>query len=143
SIELHQSLELVSARLSQTEFGGEIVGLVRQHFQIAREAGAVADIGKVRRALSRRGQAILLLAELLVLAISHQRIRDLAKCSLDRLLVGKYFFLLLRLRKLDSRAIPAAVEDWLRESPGNAPESCRPAEQAIESGTLKAAGSSQ
>ena len=56
SIELYQCVQLISLRLGKVQFGGKIVGLVGQYFQIARGPALVSHIGEARRILGRLRQ---------------------------------------------------------------------------------------
>ena len=96
-IDLHQGEEFVEACLRETQFSGEVVRFVGEDFQIIRGAGLVALAGKLRGVFRGMRQQFLLRAEFLVLLIGDERVGDVAKRALNRLLLGKQRFLLPRL----------------------------------------------
>ena len=87
-IELDQGDEFVALCLRQSQLRRKRVGVVCQYLQVIGSPGLEANLGQSRRVLRRFEQVLLLSRELLILAISNQRIRHIAECALDRLLIG-------------------------------------------------------
>src|SRR5882672_2997109 len=70
SIDLHKRLQLTQLGLGHTELRREHPRVAVQHFQIARCAAPVADVGQPPRVRSRAVQQDLLLSKLAALAIA-------------------------------------------------------------------------
>ena len=88
-VELDKRKALVQTGAGQVQLGREIIGLVGQHFQIARRAAAIAHFGKIRRALRRGREQFLVLAKLAVFRVGNQRIGNLAERGLNGLLISR------------------------------------------------------
>src|SRR5216684_7023689 len=82
-IDLDQGEEFVEAGLCQAEFGGEVVGFVGEHFEVACGTALVALAGKLRGILSGAGQEFLLRTELLVLPVGDEGVGNAAECALN------------------------------------------------------------
>src|ERR1700719_1792780 len=68
-VDLHQCEEFVEVGLREAEFGGEVIRVVRQDFQVIRSASLVALAGKLRGVLRSTRQQLLLRAKFLVLLV--------------------------------------------------------------------------
>src|ERR1700687_1013372 len=88
-INLYQGEEFIEPGLRQAEFCGEIVCLVREHFEVACGAALVALAGKLRRILGGVGEEFLLRAELLIFPVADERVGNAAEGALNRLLVDQ------------------------------------------------------
>ena len=72
---------------------------------------------------------LLLDSELAVLAIRDQRVRNVAKRTLNCLLICEHHLLALRFRKPDSGLQPPSLKDGLRKGSRKVPEPCRSSEE--------------
>ena len=127
--------------LRQSEFGGKRVGFVCQNFQVIGSPGLEANLGQSCRVLRRFEQVLLLSCELLILAISNQRIRDIAESALDRLLVGQDHLVALRFSEANVRFESSSLKDGLRQRGSQVPDTGRAGEEICERWTFVAGSS--
>ena len=114
-IQLYQRNQFVALGLRQSKLSGESVGVVGQHFQIIGRARIESLLRQLGRILGRSDEVFLLNSELSILAIRDQRIRHIAECALNRLLISQEHLLVLCLGQSHSVLQPSSLEDWLRE----------------------------
>src|SRR5208282_1298457 len=137
-IELDQSDEFVASRLRQSQLCRKRVRLVGQHFQVIGSSGLEANLGQSCRVLCRFEQVLLLSCELLILAISNQRVRDIAESALDRLLVGQDHLVALRFSKANVRFESSSLKDRLCQRGRQVPDAGRTREEICECWTFVA-----
>ena len=93
--------------------------------------------GKLRRILGGVSQEFLLRAEFLGFLIGDQRVGNVSKRALNRLLIGQHGFLLLRLRQTNVGANFPRRENGLRDRSGKSPQAGGAAKQTRERRALK------
>src|SRR6185437_5360710 len=131
-IKLHIIEHLVQFGLRQGEFGRVVARVRVQDFQIARCSASISQIGEAAGVLRRFRERILLLAKILVLRVSDERVRDLPKRLLNRLLVYERRLLLLCLGQAYIAFQGSSGKERLRELPCEAPRTRRPRKQLRE-----------
>jgi hypothetical protein len=114
-VQLDQCSQLVSPRLRQFQFGREVVGVVRENFNVVRGSDFEAHLRETRSILRGVDEMLLLDPEFLVLC--NQSVRDIAKRALNRLLIGEQELLSLGFCEAKVGFNPSTLEDRLRECP--------------------------
>src|SRR5215471_13615096 len=122
-VELHQRNQFVALGLCQSQFGGEVISFVGQHLEITAFTGFVANLGKTGRILRGLRQQFLLLPKLPVLAIANQGVGNIAKRTLNRLLVEEHRLIPLCLRQVKIGGESSSLKDGLSERSSHAPQS--------------------
>src|ERR1700722_18126870 len=69
SVNANQTQEFIQSSLSKTQLRIEIIGFVRQHFQITCGAPSITGLRKPGRVLSGKRKLLLLLPELSIFAV--------------------------------------------------------------------------
>ena len=115
AIDLDERRQLGLPGLGEPQLRDEEARVGVEHFEVARRAALVADVGEPSRVLRRGRQALLLLAELAGLRVADQRVGRFAKRaasrSARRATVASCG---ARLRERDLRSRAAGGEDRLR-----------------------------
>ena len=88
-VDLNESEEFVELRVGEAELGREQAAVAVQHFEVARGAALVPQIGQPPRIARGSGEQFLLLTKVPALPVGDERVRDVAQRLLNRLLVDE------------------------------------------------------
>src|SRR5215471_19272023 len=110
SIDLDEGLELAEVCLGQGYLRREVSGIAVENLEVTGRAALVSHVRQLGGLSGRGGQLLELGSELLALPVTDERIRDVSKPLLHRLLVDPQRLVLLRLGERDAASNPPALE---------------------------------